>query len=446
MPISTSLAKCCTVASRAPSLPEILDEMGIHTCMDLLCAKASFMEGALSETQAQAFIADILKTSAGKDTYPKDTDVQLSSVRVLLYSARNVILADKAADSVAVSVSAADDPFKSLPPSELLDVWAAAAKITDGYAMVDDDFRLSAVIMSRMIREGKAGGMWIPPIGIDFKYQSARENREVSTLMRGAGNTEMSVQMVSQSDERKDDLLSGADYSDMLSHRSVALMAVYCSNAGAERFQKSAKCAETIAHSLSTGAGGQRRIVTPQFIGTLERRLRQSARMGVSADRLIAIDRAVIDAVLARMSKYKGDGDIAIEHVLEQREILFHGNTGSSSTPGTPSLAGSLDDVGSVRDAGGPTKRERDLQSQVDKLLNQGKGKPGQHTRTEPTIWGGSAGKMGGGAKSGDALCNDFNKAAGCFRATCKFRHCCNVKSATGDTCGRYDHCAVGHK
>ena len=37
------------------------------------------------------------------------------------------------------------DPFKSLPPTELLDVWVAAARITDGYAMVNDDFRLSAV-------------------------------------------------------------------------------------------------------------------------------------------------------------------------------------------------------------------------------------------------------------------------------------------------------------
>ena len=198
MPISTGLDKACKASamltSAAPMLPAALEELGYAEIIDVLCSKTTFMEGGVSEANLIAFNAELRGTTTG-GAYPADNatvpPTGHACTRLLIHTARRLMLVEKAADAVPAGLKVDEDLFKPLPEAEILDVWNAVAVITDGYAQTDDDQHLSDNLMSQMVREGKDGRMYIPAIDQDFKYKMQRVNRDVTSLMRGMGSADI---------------------------------------------------------------------------------------------------------------------------------------------------------------------------------------------------------------------------------------------------------------
>jgi hypothetical protein len=103
-----------------------------------------------------------------------------------------------------------------------------------------------------------------------------------------------------------------------------------------------------------------------------------------------------------------------------------------------------------------PTKRERELQSDRDRLANQlrqrprgsgsgsgdygGKLKP-QRSTVSRTVYGGRSGSLGGGDDRGREVCDLFNGDAGCYRGSCAYKHCCNVRGCRKP----FQHSAPNH-
>ena len=433
--------------------------------------------GALDDTQLTALAGEIRAYApgaagtglvGGHTTFAPGA-AGLMILRVLIYAARKEYTLESAEDeTVARNVGKdGEDPFKPLPPKEVDTLWAQGEVATGGYTWVPPRFRLADSIMSRMTRANKAGEIWIPAIDTSFGYRESSSNRVITTLLRSSGEqpasgSDVQVQIVhgSQASERTDAVTLVSDYVDIITHRSAAIIACYSTAEASMSYGKSAVFAALHKHQLVTAVGAPPALMLmPRFVAALERCLRTAARKGYSTASMLAIDKRVVDAVVERCGEVKCDGNLAIEHVSEQRPALFHP---AEDTLRSSALPDSQRERERERDTGKGrlSQRERELQSERDKLQSENKrlrsgDSPRQRSPNtaatnafvsahNKTVFGGSGKVMGGGNRTGPQICASFNKPAGCFRDTCSYRHVCDADSR-GKPCGDDRHCALHH-
>jgi len=387
-------------------------------------------------------------------------------LRAIIYSARTkykVEQAEEIAPPTPMGTSA-EDPFKPLPPKEVESLWEQGELATAGYTWLPPKHQLADPIMSRMVRACKAGELWLPAVDSNLSYKDSSSNRVITTLLKGDGSASSSVQvqMVTSSDtsERTAHVNLVADYTDVITHRSAAMIACYSTSEASTRYLASAKFGTLNKHKLVLGSASPALLLLPRMVASLERRLRSAARQGCSTAEMLAIDKAVIDAIIERHSEIHDDGNLAVEHVCEQRESLFSPPAAMQfSLAHASSLLSGRDTAGSVvsdpgtsisRRSDTPSKRERELQSDRDRLrseLKRGGGGGGSEKGNDKrNTFGGDSRRMGGGDKRGREVCRSFNERDGCFRRECNFRHVCNVRGRNGEACGDERHCALMHR
>ena len=479
MPITVALQNAISVTAadvRNP-LGVALDNIAHYDLIHVLSARTSFMDGALADGELTSFAGDIRRVRAaetGADIlcgeyadFPTAAAGNMQ-LRILLFSARRLYAVETAA-AVAVApplppgtpVAGTEDPFKPLPPAEIASTWDAGEAVSNGYTWLPPKFRISDSIISRMSRANKEGELWFPPIGEGFSYRDSASTRMITTLLKSSGEapgTDVQVQMVqgSQSSERHDSVYLVSDYTDIITHRSAAIIACYCTPKASADYCKSTKFALISKHQLVTGSSSPALFVLPRMVAKLEQALRSAARAGFTTGEMLAIDANFINAILERSSSVKTDGNLAIEHVCEQRlDLLVPGMRSGQSCAAIRALS----DVGSLGPSasragsevrGSPTKRERELQSELDKLKNNkrnersgDKGKGGD--RGGKVTYGGTSRHLGGGDPKGKQVCRSFNEAAGCYRSSCNYEHVCNKEGRDGRMCGQSGHCAIHH-
>ena len=470
MPISASLNEvieaACADFAHWTGIGAALEAMRIVDLLGFLSHKPSFMQAALDEGQVGQLITEIKRV---RDDATPVTDVcggytalPVSAVaapwmRAMLYRARTLYAKEEKEALVLPDPKAGiEDPFKPLPPSDIDDIWKSGEKTTDGFSFISPKFHLSDANVSRMVRANKAGQLWIPIIDQGFSYREPASNRQVTTLFKSASgtSTEAQLQLVhgSEAAERFDPLNMVADYNDICAHRSAALVACYATPEASAAYGKSKTFAAIEKHKLVARDAKPPRMILPRFIASLERHLRAATRTGVSLTQMVGIDSAVINAIVERHSSVGEDGNLAIEHVCEQRQSLFAPPVASVSlgdVPGFASPGRMTSEVGSVgpsaSEIGGkrPSELERRLQSDLDKEKN--KNKRGDRDVKQKVTYGGAGRVMGGGNKRSADICRNFNSAAGCYRKECNFKHACDARMRNGQPCGDERHSSGHH-
>lgn len=489
MPLSDGLQRAAASAGFV-GLDAALEACGFEHLLQLLGYKESFMgTGPVSEIHAGQLRDDLRRlrdaTTApdalcgGLDSLSGDAP-GVARVRTLIYAARleykkeeaSNVAAAAAVPPVAAPAPAEQDHCRPLPASEIEGYWEAGERATSGYTWVPPKFRLSDTLMSKMIRANKAGELWIPPIDSSFAYKDPSSTRTVTTLLKAGGQPgglELSLQMVQgeQLQERHDPISIVADYTDIISHRSAALIACYGSPEASATFVLSKRFATMEKHKLASATPT---MLSPRSVAILERALKSVARMGVSTATLLSIDKDVVDAVHERQSQLKEDGNLAVEFVCNQRANLFspaalsvalsdvHRSAGAPSTL-LLDAASSIGPSASAVDAVGQkaSDRERRLQSERDRLQNANKrlkGTPsnsgysssgGGNNGQSRVRFGGNSRRCGGGDPRSVQICRDFNSPAGCDRDNCKFKHVCSKPDRNNRPCGDARHPAIFH-
>lgn len=483
MPLSDGMRRAAESAA-FPGLDAALEVCQFEQVVQLLGYKESFMgTAAVSDAHAGQLRDDLRRvrdenTAAealcgGLTGLPADA-AGIARVRTLIYAARREFKKEEAADVAVAAVSTpatpavspSEDQCKPLPASEIEGYWEAGERTTSGYTWLPPKFRISDAIMSKLIRANTAGELWIPPIDASFAYKDPSSTRAVTTLLKAGGQNgspELSLQMVQgeQLQERHDPISIVADYTDIISHRSAALIACYGSPEAAAKFAASKRFGQLEKHRLSATS---KVLLAPWAIGKLERALKSAARLGVSTATLLRIDKDVVDAIHERQSQFKDDGSLAVEFVCTQRADLFRPATPislsdfSRASTNTPSVAhfDAASSVGPSASAVGSntsrpvSDRERKLQSAHDRLLHENKKLKAAESHASSNAssrsrYGGNSRRTGGGDPRSSNICRDFNSPAGCEREQCKFKHVCSKPDRDGRPCGDARHSAVFH-
>ena len=469
MPISASLTEvidgACRDASHCAGIAAAFEAMHIVDLLTFLSHKPSFMMAVLDEGQIGQLVTEVKRvrdastpatdSCGGYDALPA-VAVTAPWVRAMIYRARMLYAREEKEALVLPDPKAGiEDPFKPLPPADIDDIWKAGEKTTDGFSFISPKFHLSDANISRMVRANKAGQLWIPIIDQGFSYREPASNRQITTLFKSATgtSTEAQLQLVhgSEAAERFDPLNMVADYNDICAHRSAALVACYATPEASAAYAKCKTFAAIEKHKLVVRDAKPPRMILPRFIASLERHLRAATRTGVSLAQMVGIDSAVVNAIVERHSSVGEDGNLAIEHVCEQRQALFAppvatislGDvTGSRfASPGRSevSIGPSASEVGGKR----PTELERRLQSDLDKEKNRTKNR--ERDVKQKVTYGGAGRVMGGGNKRATEICRNFNSAAGCYRKECSFKHACDAKLRNGQACGDDRHSSGHH-
>lgn len=487
MPLSDGMQRAADSVC-VPGLDAALEACGFLELVQLLGYKESFMGSASVPDAHAGQLRDDLARLRDESTSPEALCGGLSSLpsgtagvakaRTLVYAARLEFKKEEASNVAAASVhptpappAPAEDQCKPLPASEVDSYWEAGERTTAGYTWIQPKFRLSDTMMSKMIRANTAGELWIPPIDASFSYKDPSSTRTVTTLLKAGGQNggpEVSLQMVqgTQLQERHDPISIVADYTDIISHRSAALIACYGSPEASAKFTLSKRYSSLEKHRLATSPSV---MLSPRSVAMLERALKGAARLGASTAVLLRIDKDVVDAVLERQSQYKEDGNLAVEHVCNQRTDLFRpspamnlsdipraGSVIAGTQFDTASSVGpSASAVGyseSVHSSGGKaSERERRLQSERDRLQHENKKLKATseassfQSNSGRTRLGGNSRRSGGGDPQSSQICRDFNAPAGCDRASCRFRHVCSKPDRNGRPCGDSRHSAILH-
>ena len=438
-------------------------------CVDLntfLSSRGSFHEGAVAPADLTTMVSDVKRAAAGAaegavagdyDAFPADA-AGAAVIRALVYAARRSFKLEER-DELAQTDKKDADEAKDLPAQEISDVWEAGELVTGGFTFLPEKWRLSDTNMSRMIRANREGKLWIPAVELGgMAYREPASHKTLTTLLKLAGGDALQLSQGGDTAERHDVPEIPADYADIISHRSAALIAAYSTNQASTEFVKSARFKMLTPHTLVAKSSSPAVMLLPRQVAALERLLRSSARRGYSISQLIQIDREVINAILDRCQGYKHDGNLAVEHVIEGRRDLWAPPTvgdlamlsacnGAMSDAGSSVLGPSASHVGSpVPRGGAPSDAERRLQSERDKALSELRKRQREQTGSESggrrgaVVYGGSGKRMGGGTANANSICLQFNQATGCYRDQCKLRHVCNRQG-----CGSKDHCALHH-
>lgn len=471
MPLSEGLQRAIDLG-KDPALAAAFEVMGILSTFDLLTYMPSFMDGVtLVEAELVSLSQDIrrLRDAAvpaatacgGYAAFPADATGS-TILRRVVYAARLEAKSD-------VSAAPAVEEGKPLPAAELATIWQEGEAVTSGYCTVLPRYRLADSVVSRMSRSNKRGDLWIPCLDRGFSYRDSSSNNSITTLVRAnsdcATGVDVELQLVQNpmAAERKDPVRLVADYLDVISHRSAALIACYCTPEAARAYRASAGCAQRTRH-VSVSKGSEL-MLTPRMIGKLERALRTATRSGMSTSDVVRMDQTVIHAIHTRMADVTCDGNSAVEFVCDQQPTLFlpsYTSLGSmSSGPSTvaDSIISPNDSVSNVSASTSAPKRSHaderliaKLQSDRDKALHElasaaskrAKSDKGAGYKEPATVYGGKSGTTGGGSSSASDICRLYNNAEGCYRRSCQFRHACN-RMVNGRPCGNTRHNACSH-
>jgi len=487
-------------ATGDPHLITAFRSMGFTSLLHLLTAQASFMaEVTIADDDLDALCLDIrrertastpaLELCGGYPGFPRDANA-FRLLRLVVYIARLKLSALQSAGTASATTPAApppvDDAQKPLPPHEIEDLWDAGKRVTMGYANVLPKYRLSDGIVSRMVRNNKAGKLWLPAIDRSFLYKEASSNVVITALLKCSGDvspagtaaaplSDVSIQMVQggQLAERFDPVRLVADYIALLSHRSVAIIACYCTPKAIAAYKASSAYWHLQQHSQCVA--GSEMILSPAFVGTLERKLREATRLGMSTADVLAMDQRVIAAIHERMNNVAVDGNLAVEYVCDQRESLFRSDGGSavsldqldssfqssgrsnyaaSSVAPSDSVsrahsAKSQQEVERLKKLASKFQSERDHARQDLKKQRRGGSPPSSRGngggRDQQTVYGGQSGHSGGGDSRGSQICRHYNMTSGCFRSSCSFRHVCDKPTGRDRVCGDARHNACTH-
>ena len=463
MPISERLANSIragfTDESVANDLGAALEVLGITTLTLFLGCKGSFESGTIVEAQLAALCASVRRQaddsdtpSGGYATFVADAHA-IPRLRAVVIAARREFKLEEADALAPAPPEEKEDLFKPLPPKEVNDLWEAGEAVTSGFSWVPPKHKLSDSIMSRMQRANRNGELWLPAIDGSFKYLDPAQSRLVSTLLGSAdgdgagGGVALQLVQGGGHSERRDAVHLAADYCEMLSHRSSAVLACYSTPEASVKYMDSARGKRIAKHSLIASSAKPAVQILCRMVAKLERQLRGAARLGLSTRDLLAVDKQVIDAIAARSVEVSCDGNLAIEYVCDQRTSLFEGPQGAvcssvaASSSGGASVGGRGAGEQPPRQPGADgtdwKRKYSELQSQVDKAKNQ----------QQKTVYGGRTGVMGGGGgRNQTSVCNQFNEERGCYRKDCKFAHVCNKQIRQGQMCRDDRHCALFHR
>ena len=142
---------------------------------------------------------------------------------------------------------------------------------------------------------------------------------------------------------------------------------------------------------------------------------------------------------------------MAIEFVCCQQSSLFYGQPSvavslSDISRGASDVGPSASQVGKGTDVTRtpPSERERQYQSERDKLKRELKRKVSFGGDGSSTTYGGKDGRTGGGDSRSRDICKHFNGERGCFAKNCQNKHVCNKTDRNGRPCER-DHSACRH-
>lgn len=478
MPISESLQRAVDVG-RVPELAAAFEVMGFLTPLDLLTYQSSFMaEDTLEVAELSCLASDIRRTRdahtgphalcGGLTSFPADA-AALPILRRILYTARVENELDK--KTLTAPAASPVEEGKPLPAAELNNIWQEGAAVTGGFCSVLPRFRLSDAIISRMARSNRRGEMWIPPLDHKFSYKDTAANHSIVTLLKSdpsSGNgPDMEIQLVQSplAAERRDHVRLVADYLDVITHRSAALVACYSTPAAGASYRACPGFKSRTPHiSIQKG---QEVILSAQMVSKLERSLRAATRNGLSTADVVRVDQAVIAAIMTRMADVACDGNSAVEFVCDQQPTLFSPCSVSiisvadvsSLSHSVPSDARTVYPHDSISNAGSSASSSHNkrsaaderliarLQSERDHAVNASKkikSEDRAHGKEGVITYGGNKGRSGGGDSRANAICKLYNLPEGCFRNKCHFRHACS-KSINGRTCGVFGHNACTH-
>lgn len=477
MPLSEGLQKAVE-AGRDANLGAALEVIGLTEVIHLLSDKSSFMSRDLDDGELGALATDIRRVRdestradlrcGGYADFAAGASA-LPVLRAVIYTARHVFtsaFSPPLSSAPSAPPAPAEDPFKPLPPKEVESWWLAGERTTCGYSCTLPKHRLADSIMSRMVRANKAGEIWLPPIDKHFTYREASSNHVVTTLLKGSGGpisteSELQIQVVQggQSAERHDPVKLVADYTDLIVHRSAAIIACYSTPGAVAAYRASPRFNNLRLHAAVDA--GNEMLICPKLVAMLERSLRAATRHGLSTSEVLLMDQRVIAAIADRAAMVPVDGNTAIEYVCEQRESLFRSSPQPSSVLNLDQLGQSaigphdsasqvgksstLSDARSAQDS----KLIARLQSERDKAYNDLKRQrtargSEQSSTSNSVVYGGRSGRAGGGDQRGPHICKSYNLPDGCYRNVCKFRHCCD-KDVRGRPCGDSRHNACTH-
>lgn len=495
MPLSAGLQRAVEAVS-IPGLGAALEVIGVTELLPLLSSRASFMAApALDDVQLAQLRDDLRRVRDESDppdrpcgglaALPGDA-AALSHLRILIYAARRefkleeqLLLAsapNNPGTPAPVPAPAPADEVKPLPAKDITALYESAERCSGGCMWVPPKYRLSDSLVSKLARANANGHLFVPAVDSGFAYADPSSTRSVTTLLKAGGDgsslPDISLQMVqgSQLVERRDPVTLVADYLDIISHRTAALVACYGTPEAAAKFSASDRYGNMDKHKLSLPFGAARPLLLPRMACGLERALREAARQGHSTAAMLAIDRAVVDAIHERHSEIAEDGNLAIEFVCNQRSTLFRpaapvslgdiaagtfGRDGLESSVGpSVSAAGSFSSGNQRRLQ---SEQEKKLQSERDRLRSELEAVKRQRLHAVPdsrsggagtgerSVFGGNSRRMGGGDPRASQICRDFNAPNGCQRSACKFKHACDRTRADGRVCGDGRHCAVHH-
>ena len=465
MPLSADLvAACGTHPTTADILVAQLERIGLLDIITLLSFRASFMAPASLADADITVLQTALRGDAPTDASFPNGAPGVVALRVVLHAARLRWRAIEAATAAAAAPgpgpapapAPADDHdlFKALPPSDIRAIWEGGEIATRGLSWVPDRFRLADSLVSRMHRANKSGDFWLPALDKTFAYMEERATASIKTLF-AAGTAKLQVTVGDATAERVDPLRLVADYNAAVRHRTSAAVAVYCTDAASVEFKASPRFSGSLltSHSLVASElrtrGTPELIVLPQMLAKLEHHLCLASREGYSMPDMLDIDSRIIQAVIDRGRSNRVDGNLAIEYVCDSCADGFRPRVHSVPLAMVGSQQFDSGDGSSISPSQSasnlqPSKRERELQSDRDRLANQlqrrndvrggssttsnsvGKLKP-QKATVNRTVYGGRSGSLGGGDDRGREICDLFNGDAGCYRGSCAYKHCCNV-------------------
>ena len=448
--------------------------LGLDTLGKLLGSRASFRQELIEDGHA-GLMRDAIRAQTA--AFPAG-EPGAAIIRTLIYEAREHYTTEvqvartrkvKRAEKEEEKEKEEEDDAKPLPASDLEGRWDELTQLLMGYLQVLEQFRLSQGIMSRMIRACRKGRFWMPSLDQGFKYDDSASNSAVTTVLRAASSTtdaKLLLVQGQQYSERQDIVRIVSDVTDMLSHRSAAVIAAYCGPTGRAEFAKSPRYASLLRHASVVKGSANDCAITPYMVGELERFERNVARSGISTAEYLQLDRRILHALSRRMqSGIAEDATLSLEFVLGS----FLGSESSISTTRVVDLAelrdreadmASSDVLGPSASRVGQSSVSPDaararklelansrLQSERDRAVNASErgGKRPERDEKRPrggeargkTVFGGRDGRYGGGNPAGEEICKRYNGPEGCWAESCKYRHVCNRTMSDGKPCGK---------
>ena len=411
MPLSAGLVKAIS-AGRDPQIAQAFASMDILELVHLLAAYGSFMSGVVDDTQLGSFASDIRRarapetnalTRCGGYADFAAGPLALPLLRGVIYIARN----EFALESLVASKPPPplEDEAKDLP-SDAIDALRSQLAFIMGGVACPRGMRLTPALLSRMSRAAKKGGFYIPYV-VHMRFAQQGGDRVAAVIAKAAGVTVEAIFDDFSLADIGQEVRLVADFLHLAWCRSLEAAAAY-STFDAPAAMALAKVArqnlpDATEFLLMDGTKAVP-FAPPKFFLQHFDRLCVAARSGMSIAQLDSVDRAVLDAVGARVEEGYFCG-AAFQYVIDSRSQLF-----LAAHPHIPNVQpdSGVGKRGREQDAV-EVERLRKENGTLQSRLAKG-GEPQFLTLTDER-----------------EPCANYNSRGGCQRgSSCKYSHVCN--------------------